>query len=155
MPRNKIYIVSSPDLISAVDRRSKTISFAPYVVQFAKRILVPSQHGIDTLGEDLLEEHGAVGLRPETLSIMHHSLAPGEDLLKVTRVMLESASWLLQSPEELHEDGKVNLFEWVRQFVTKASTDAIYGAKQNPFQDPAVYNGFWYVCRSEYDMGYG
>ncbi|KAI1074871.1 cytochrome P450 [Whalleya microplaca] len=144
VPRSKIYIVTSPNLISLIDRRSRTISFAPYVVQFAKRILIPSQHGLDALGEDLLEENGPVGLRPETLKVMHHSLSPGKDLQAITQVMLKSVTSLLHSAEIDKEEG-TKLFEMTRKIVTQASTDAIYGAEQNPFQDPIVHHGFWAI----------
>jgi hypothetical protein len=56
------------------------VSLAPYVVDFARRILVTSQHGIDILSEDLLEEKGSVRLRLETLKAIYNSLMPGEGL---------------------------------------------------------------------------
>ncbi|RYP77929.1 hypothetical protein DL769_003302 [Monosporascus sp. CRB-8-3] len=130
---------------SSIDRRSKTISFAPYVVQFAKRILIPSQNAVDVLGVDLLEENGAVGLRPETLKAMHQSLAPGEDLQATTQVMLDSVIHLLRSAEGINKNEVTELFEWIRKLVTRASTDAIYGVEKNPFQDAAVHDGFWAI----------
>ena len=58
VPRNKIYVVTSPSLVAAVDRHSKTISFAPYVVEFAKRMLLPSAEGLEALQANLSEEDG-------------------------------------------------------------------------------------------------
>lgn len=74
VPWGKIYIVNSPDLISMVDRHSKTISFAPYVVHFAKMILVLSRATVSALEENMLQTHDGLGLRPETLNVMHDSL---------------------------------------------------------------------------------
>ncbi|KAI0386949.1 hypothetical protein F5Y04DRAFT_288748 [Hypomontagnella monticulosa] len=143
VPRSKIYIVNSPSLVAAIDRRSKTISFAPYVVQFAKRILDPSQHAVEALEKDLLEENGPVGLRPETLKVMHDSLAPGDRLQAITQVMLKTVTSLVKPPHSIGRDSRIKLFDWTRRIVTRASTDAVYGA-ENPFKDAAVYDGFWY-----------
>lgn len=143
MPRNKIYIVNSPNLVAAVDRHSKSISFAPYVVEFAKRILVPSANGLEALRANLDEESGAWGCRPETLKAMHLALAPGEDLDRTSQAILESVSSLLDSVDSITNNRDFYLFSWARKLVTRASTDAIYGASKNPFQDPAVEAGFW------------
>ncbi|KAI1821852.1 cytochrome P450 [Xylaria intraflava] len=145
MPRGKVYIVNSPSLISAIDRRARTISFAPYVVQFAKRILAPSQQALSALEEDLLEENGPVGLRPETLKVMHDSLAPGGPLESTTQVMLEGVMSSLKSVRSCGEQREIGLFDWTRKLVTKASTDAIYGVEANPFQDENVYRGLWTI----------
>ncbi len=143
VPRGKIYIVTSPNLISAIDRRSKTISFAPYLVQFAKRILVPSQRGLDALGEDLLEANGPTGLRPETLKAMHHALAPGDDLEATNETMLRSVTQILDSLDHPGRVSTSNCSTGSRKSVTRASTDAIYGVERNPFRDASVYDGFW------------
>ncbi|KAK8093354.1 cytochrome P450 oxidoreductase [Apiospora hydei] len=135
LPGSKIYVVTSPNLVTAIDRRSKTISFGPYVLS------------VDLLAEDLLEDDGPVGLRPETLKVMHESLAPGDDLQAITRVMLRRVAEHL---EALHcrEDAVVaGLFDWTRKFVTRASTDAIYGPSNNPFHKEDVYNALWTIDR--------
>jgi hypothetical protein len=117
-------------------------------VQFAKRILIPSSKGLEALAEDLEEEKGAHGVRPETLKVMHDALAPGEDLENTTRAMLRSVSRLLESAGEFQgeEEGELFLFDLIRKLVTRASTDAIYGAEKNPFRNPEVEKAFWYVA---------
>ena len=143
MPRNKIYIVNSPSLVAAVDHHSKSVSFSPYVVEFAKRILIPSQPGLEALRANLDEESGAWGCRAETLKAMRLALAPGEDLDRTTQVMLDSVSSLLDSVQTIANNDHFHLFSWARKVVTQASTDAIYGASKNPFRDPTVEGGFW------------
>ena len=143
MPRNKIYVVNTPSLVAAVDRHSKTISFAPYVVEFSKRILLPSTEGLEALQANLSEEDGEWGCRPEALKAMHLALAPGEDLERTTEKFLDSVSCLLDSARTVANQENFQLFSWVRKLVTRASTDAVYGASKNPFQDPAVEAAFW------------
>ena len=144
VPQSQIYVVNSPNLVAAVDRQPKTISFAPYLVQFTKRILVPSEVGVNALADDIHGEKGAEGCRPETLKAMHITLAPGKDLDESTRVFLASCSKLLDNIPT-NDDGTIGLFAFIRRIVTLASTDAIYGPSKNPFLDPAVQNGFWWV----------
>ncbi|KAL2176533.1 cytochrome P450 [Thermothelomyces heterothallicus CBS 202.75] len=165
VPRGKMYIVTSPGLIAACDRRSKVVSFAPYVVEFGKRILAGSEHSVRLLSEDLLEEKeeakgsGADGsssssssssLRPETMAAMHRSQAPGEHLDALVRVALRSAATHIDSitGDAAAQGGAgVPLFGWVRQFMTRAGTDAVYGEEKNPFRDPEVAESFWAVDR--------
>jgi hypothetical protein len=145
LPGAQVYIVNSPHLVAAVDRNAKHISFAPYVVQFAKRILIPSLEGLDALAANIKEDDGAWGCRPETLEVMHAALVPGEDLNRTTRALLESIDKFLSS-DDISPDSHtqpIQLFSWVRRLVTIASTDAIYGSKANPFLDPKVEAGFW------------
>ncbi|KND94614.1 25-hydroxycholesterol 7-alpha-hydroxylase, partial [Tolypocladium ophioglossoides CBS 100239] len=144
VPGGKIYIVTSPSLVQAIDRRSKRISFAPYVVQFAKRILIPSQRGIETLKENIFQENGPVGLRSETLRVMHDTLAPSEYLDSMTKAMLKSLAGHFGT--RIHGEGEVvDLFGWTRNFVTRASTDPVYGTEKNPIRDPAVSRAIWAI----------
>ena len=121
-----------------IDRQPKAFSFAPYVVEFAKRILVPTEKGVEALRENINEEKGEWGVRSETLKVMHTALVPGTDLDRMTQVFVSSVSQRLNELE-----GEVNLFESVRRLVTIASTDAVYGAEANPFKDPDIEQAFW------------
>ena len=143
MPWSKIYVVNSPSLVAAVDRQPKTISFAPYLVQFAKRILVPSDAAINILTDDIHGDKGPVGCRPETLKAMHVTLAPGEDLDAATKAFLASISRMLDPIQTDSKDGTIGLFALTRKLITQASTDAIYGPSKNPFHESAVESGFW------------
>lgn len=143
VPSCKIYVINSPALAKAVDRNSRTLSFAPYVYQFAKRILQPSAAGLAALEENLHEDGGPWGCRPETMTAMHSTMAPGDDLHQISRSFLESVSKLLGEPSLQQGTG---LFVWMRKLISRSSTYAIYGAQDNPFRDPKVEAGFWYVC---------
>jgi hypothetical protein len=136
VPGNRIYIVNSPSLVASVDRNSKAISFDPYVVQFAKRIAAPSPEGLAAIAANLDEDARCVS----------SALAPGEHLDRTTDAVLESVCNLLLWDHGIAEEvkgGTFDLFLWIRRLVTKASTDGIYGVRENPFMDPKVENGFW------------
>jgi hypothetical protein len=113
--------------MDAVDRHIKTVSFAPYVVQFAKRILLPSKEGLDALTVDYHEENVSCGLQPETLRAMHAALALGKDLDCTTQNILKDVSRLLNSVGTISKNESFDLFSWVKRVISRASTDAIYG----------------------------
>ncbi|KAH8702815.1 cytochrome P450 [Phaeosphaeriaceae sp. PMI808] len=145
LPRARMYIVSSPELVTACDRRAKVISFAPYVVAFAERILAGGQESIHLLLEDLLEDRGASTLRPHTMNIMHQELVPGESLNELEHMVLEN---VLRSFDTMMANGNevvVPMLRWIRSFVSMANTNAIYGPERNPMKDPEVMEGFWAV----------
>ncbi|KAL2016806.1 hypothetical protein VTK56DRAFT_2975 [Thermocarpiscus australiensis] len=149
VPLGKMYIVTSPGLIAACDKRAKIVSFAPYVVEFGRRILAGSEESLRLLSEDLLEENGPhASLRPETMAAMHRALLPGEHLDYTMRATLRSSLGFLESAVggvTGDEGCGVPLFQWVRRFMTIAGTDAIYGEEKNPFRDPEVMDSFWAV----------
>ncbi|KAL8778771.1 MAG: hypothetical protein Q9213_007251 [Squamulea squamosa] len=74
---------------------------------------------------------------------MHSAIAPGNSLDITTEHFLRSITGFLDPINNRN----VGLFSWIRKFVTRASTDAIYGASENPFQDPAVEARFWAIDR--------
>jgi hypothetical protein len=142
VPGKKIYVVPSPQLAAQVDRNSRSISFAPYVVLFARKILIPSKKAVEKLAENL-EEDGTGGLRPETMKAMHASMAHGEDLEQTTHAVLKSLAPNLFSSKAITKTGRFKLFAWTKRVVTRASTDAVYGLQHNPFQFPNVEEDFW------------
>jgi len=119
------------------------VSFVPYVLEFAKRILLTSPHGMDMLSEDIHEESRS-GLRSETLNVIHKSLMPVNSLQSMAKDNLEQISAFLDSPIGLGDEKGFPLFQWVRQFVSVASTNVMYGP-ENPLLSPQLMDGFWYV----------
>ena len=139
---HNIYVVNSPELVSAVDRHAQDFSFAPYLVQFAARALSPSKEAVDKLSENIHGEDGDVGLRIETQKAMRGSMAAGTDTLtEMNNEILRQLCKIVDS--SIPQNGEsVELFYWVRQMVTVASTNAVYGPG-NPFRDSAVADGLW------------
>ena len=135
----KVYVVTSPALVNAVNRNSKKIAFNPFIAQLGKRMTGHDeatgqivQHNLN--GED---GHGyVIDVHDGTVA----SLAPGKDPEQMTQAMLKQVSPYLDA---LANDGEVNLFEWTRNMVTMCSTRAVYGP-DNPFNyDETLINSFW------------
>ncbi|KAJ2991563.1 hypothetical protein NUW58_g2470 [Xylaria curta] len=133
-------------MIAASDRQAKVISFAPYVVEFAKRILLASKTSIGLLSEDLLEEDG-LNLRTETMRVMHAALQPGRHLQETSQAVLMNIIRFFDFETPKISQTSIGLFQWVRRVVSLASTNAIYGPTRNPMQNDEVMEGFWSVDR--------
>ncbi|KAK7978555.1 hypothetical protein PG988_006045 [Apiospora saccharicola] len=150
--RSRTYVVTSPHLAAVCDRRSRVVSFVPCAINFAQRILRASRRTMRLLSEDLAEEKGpvaAVGLRVENMRAIHQSLVPGEHLDEISRTMLTHLANVFEAEfgGGGEEDKRIPLFRWIRNFVTIASTDTLYGPEKNPMRDAEVMNGFWEVDR--------
>lgn len=139
MLNGKIYVVTSPEMVNAVNRNSKKIAFNPFIALLGKRITAHDEATSQIVQHNLNGEHG-----PGYVIDVHHgilpSLSPGKDLEQMTRAMLLQASPFL---EALTQGSEINLFEWTRHMVTMCSTRAVYGPK-NPFNaDPGYVRSFW------------
>lgn len=91
MPLSKIYVVTTPELMSFIDRRPGIFSFNPTLVEFSKRILTVSQPSWEKLARGTLEESGKHELSHDLLRAGQESMKPGEDLECLTKRMLTSS----------------------------------------------------------------
>ena len=124
----KIYVVTSPALVNAVNRNSKKLAFNPFIAQMGKRMTGHDEPTGQIVQHNLNGENGpgyVIDVHDDTVA----SLAPGKDLEQMTQAMLEQLSPYLHA---LANDVEVNLSEWTRNMVTMCSTRAIYGP-DNPF----------------------
>ena len=141
MLNGKVYVVISPDLITAVNRNSKALAFNPFIAQLGKRITGHSDATSQIVQHNLNGEDGP-GYVIEVHDGLVAALSPGRDLEHMTEAMLIEATRLL---DILGTENEVELFGWIRHTVTMCSTQAIYGPA-NPFnQDPAFVGLFWCV----------
>lgn len=139
MLSGKIYIVTSPDLVNAVNRNSKKIAFNPFVAMLGKRITGHDEETSRIVQYNLNGEHGP-GYVIDVHDRIVASLAPGKDLQQTMKAMLSQISSYF---EALSPDAEINLFEWTRYTVTLCSTGALYGG-ENPFnKNPKFVYAFW------------
>lgn len=135
--------MNSAELVSGVDRNAQDFSFAPYLVQFAARALHPTEDATRKLSENLDGGNSDPGLRIQTQRAMRESMAAGTSALDtMNREVLRQLSNLMDVEVSVI-DGPVGLFHWVRNTITTASTNAVYGLA-NPFLRKEVADGLWY-----------
>ena len=135
-------MVNSPDLVMAVQRNSKTLSFTPFIAHTAQRITLVSKEAWAALMKNLDGKNGDWGLSADTRKGMHAALAPGKDLDTMNREMVKSVSASLDQLCRDEETTTIDLMTWIRHEITLAGTNAAYGPN-NPFKDPEVEKGFW------------
>lgn len=140
MLNRKIYVVTSPDLVSAVDRQ-KLLAFNPFIAQIGKRITDHDQATSQIVQHNLNGENGT-GYVVEVHDGTVAALAPGNSLENMTLTLLREISSYLAA---LESKKQIDFFAWTRKTITMCSTRAIYGP-QNPFnQNPDLEEAFWFV----------
>ncbi|KAL8948350.1 MAG: hypothetical protein Q9222_005460 [Ikaeria aurantiellina] len=146
----RIYVVNSPDLISAVQKNAKVLSFNPFVSFMSPKIFDCGEEGMRIINENLDGEKGPWGLLLDISKGMHNALAPSDSLDWMTRIMLNKMQSFIDPLGAGEKDVEIDLYKWVRTAFTVSSTEAIYGPK-NPFNHiPDLENAFWFVHLTAY-----
>ena len=139
MLNGKVYVVTSPDLIAAVNRNSKSLAFNPFIAQLGKRITGHDEATSRIVQHNLNGEHGP-GYVTEVHDGIVAALIPGTNLENMTEQYIREVIARLDS---LETDKDIKLFAWTRDLVTLCSTRAIYGP-ENPFDKNSKFvDLFW------------
>ena len=145
MPGQKMYVVTTPDLIQAIQKQPKALAFPPIEAKFASAVCGVSKEAHNTLLKNVNGDEGDWGLSMESYAAMRSALAPGAGLDKMNRTMIENIATSLDQIVPSRESRmRLQLSKWLRSAITLATTNAVYGP-QNPFKNQAVQDGFWYV----------
>lgn len=139
MLSGKVYVVTSPDLVAAVNRNSKALAFNPFIAAVGKRITGHDEVTSQIVQHNLNGENGpgyVIEIHDGTVA----ALVPGKTL----EDMMEPMFWGVSSHlDELERSSEVGLFTWMRKMVTMCSTRAIYGP-ESPFEKNPKYSDlFW------------
>ncbi|KAL8830239.1 MAG: hypothetical protein Q9170_005822 [Blastenia crenularia] len=139
----KIYVVNSPDLISAVQKNAKNLSFNPFVSFVSPRVFGVGEEAMAIINENIDGEEGNWGLLADTSRGMHAALAPSESLDWMTRTMLTKMMEYVDALATSKGGEEISLYKWIRTALTVSSTEAAYGPK-NPFNhQSALEDAFW------------
>ena len=143
LPGQKMYIVTSPDLIQKIQRQPKILAFAPIEAKFANQVCGVSAEAREILMKNVNGEHGEWGLSVESYEAMRVALKPGASLDDMNRLMMKNIATALDTlTPKGNKTVRVNLFQWARETVSIATTNSAYG-KLNPFQEKKVLENFW------------
>lgn len=145
---SKIYVITSIDLIGAVQRVPKILAFSPVEAKFAMTICASSKEANRILNMNINGDEGDWGYSMDYHKSLHPSMAPGPGLDAMNRVMIKNITISL---DRLYPSGKdinrpmrkqIGLMKWLRHETTLATTNSVYGPL-NPFKDPNVEEAFW------------
>ncbi|KAJ5918195.1 hypothetical protein N7454_010570 [Penicillium verhagenii] len=133
---NKAYIITSPDLMQAAQRHTKTLKFDP-LVTFGLRNVggIGNKTTLNLLRE---KESGGGGLVQKVM----HDMAPTLVGKSLDELNLRMTQLLVPHLDRLAESPVVDLYGWCRDVIMDASTDSLYGPL-NPYGDPEVAKAFW------------
>ncbi|KAL9636435.1 MAG: hypothetical protein Q9164_002820 [Protoblastenia rupestris] len=90
MPGQKMYIITAPDLIQAVQKLPKTLAFPPIEAKFASKVCVPSAEAHGILMNHVNGDEGDWGLSMESYAAMRAALTASPDLDEMNRVMIQN-----------------------------------------------------------------
>lgn len=142
-----MYVVNSPELIAAIQKQPRTISFAPLEAKLIERLFCPTAKGAKIMNANPDGTNGEEGLYAKGIKAIHAALLPGDSLDAMNRIAIHD---IAASCDELAPgmvDGtpvpvRIELMRWIRHELTMASTNAVYGP-MNPFNDPRVEDSWW------------
>ncbi|KAI4163202.1 MAG: hypothetical protein LQ342_003135 [Letrouitia transgressa] len=124
----RTYVVNSPDLVSAVQKNAKILSFNPFISFVSSRIFDADERAMAAINENIDGEQGHWGLMPEIGRGIHNTLAPGASLDWMTKTMLTKYMEFVDSLGAGKTDTgapELDLYKWVRKAFTVSSTEAV------------------------------
>jgi hypothetical protein len=135
----KVYAVWDPALIQAVFRNSQ-LSFLPFATEFAKAEL--------DLSDEMYRILTRTNLVPDFFGVIHPALS-GQHLHSMNRnALVYVASQLNDKLAQTEWLEIPNFYLWIRDLMTIATTEALYGP-DNVFRDnPGLLNDLWYGADS-------
>jgi hypothetical protein len=123
-----MYIINSPEL-QQVAFRSQTLSFDPFLIEFADRMV--------GVGPEAIKTMTAVPEDPKQLPFLkgfhkalHEHMTPGPKLQRMNDNMLKSIANVVN---DIQDETKYSLYLWLRNTITEATANAIFGSK-NPWR---------------------
>lgn len=138
LPGTRMYIVNSTALIPVVQRLYRTVSFGAIEAQAAANICSLSKPANDVVAQGLMDDDSYTA---KFASAIHPALTPGPNLDAINRNAAQSIACSLDSLQK--EGGRtVNLFDWLRDEIILATSDAVYGP-HNPLRDPELLKSWW------------
>ncbi|KAL8822521.1 MAG: hypothetical protein Q9191_006745 [Dirinaria sp. TL-2023a] len=139
----KMYVVTNLDLVQAIQKLPKVLAFSPIAAKFASQACGSSTEAHDILMKNVNGDEGNWGLSMESHEAMRTALKPGAALDDMNRLMMQNiAASLDDLTVGIGQTVEIRLSEWVRDSVTAATTNSVYGP-QSPFKERDVANAFW------------
>ncbi|KAI0854944.1 cytochrome P450 oxidoreductase [Xylaria cubensis] len=134
LPGLRLYIVNNNQLISLIERQTKTISFAPIESQATAMVLGTSMSTNKIMARD-------PGSRKNHFAAFRRTIRPVLSRGPILDGMLRRSFDTMASSIGIHLSlrlgQKVKLVEWTGHEIAQAGTNAEYG-EVNPFKDPQV-----------------
>ena len=121
--------------------RAKTMNPQSFTVNFIPPVFGIKKKTLDAmLGRDGVHESLAVPMHQ-----VFHTALSGDSL---SRLSLSTLNYAAESLNAVSKEGveATNLYVWLRDVMTRAATDGLFGREHNPYTtDPAILEAQWWV----------
>lgn len=137
MVNAKTYVITSPGMSQSAFR-SKDLSFEPFMVEFAQRMLGVSDEVMVPMAKPATEKEPHM-LR-EFVKVIHESLI-GESLHKTNIAALGGIAASINGIEKCFAPD--SLFLWLRDTLTLATSDALFGSRNPLKTNTSLIDSLW------------
>ncbi|KAF1993912.1 cytochrome P450 [Amniculicola lignicola CBS 123094] len=151
-PFQKIYVINSAPLINSVQRAYKTLTFQAVSDQFAKLICDTSSTATQLSRQELENwSQGGKDVAHSPSHVIFQGLKPGKGLDDIYKTMVEALGKSVDGLDigEEGEGKRARLLEWVREGLTGAIGEGVYG-EGNPYRSREMREALW-----KYEGGLG
>ncbi|OTA56766.1 putative cytochrome P450 [Hypoxylon sp. EC38] len=143
LPRQKMYVVTKPELIQDVHKQHKILAFPPIEAKFASKVCGASLEAQAILNKNDNGDDGGFGLSMESYAAMRAGLKPGSVVDDMNRVMVQEIAKSLDLLRPANgASRKIGMYAWLRDTITTATTRSVYGP-MNPYDDKTIADAFW------------
>lgn len=143
MPGQKMYVITKPELIQAVQKQHKVLAFPPIEAKFASKICGDSLEAQAIMGKNVNGDEGDFGLSMESQAAMKDALKPGPQLDDMNRAMIQEIANSLDLLQPVKGQTRtICMYAWLKDAITMATTRSVYGP-MNPYNDKAIADAFW------------
>lgn len=140
MPGGRVYVINSPDLVLAVQRQPKKVSFWFIEATFAVGMGGLSKEAAKALQDNIHGEDDKSSLVMDAMRVIHQDLMPSQGL---DQMSLGAAQKFAASVDVLTKNGtvEIELWKWINHELVASITDGVYGPK-NPYRNPDIIDAF-------------
>ncbi|KAJ4127784.1 hypothetical protein NW768_008057 [Fusarium equiseti] len=129
----KLYVIFDPAIIQSAYRK-KTLSFQPFAVEFAQRELL--------ISDETHKKLKHTDLVPDFFAAIHPAMA-GEHIHRMNANALNYIAKDVNSIKKGSALGHGNVWLWLRDVVTMATSEALYGPENPLREDPSLLEDLW------------
>lgn len=126
---SKVYVVTAPDLVSVVQRNSKTLSFYPFMASCLQPLLGLDNPSMKIVEKDMLSKTTSSWVS-ENYDVHHQLLGPGHTLNQFQNTSSAGLASFLN--EKFTDNTKTTVYSFGQHLFTVVNTRAMWGPK-NPF----------------------
>ncbi|KAF5023470.1 hypothetical protein F66182_4470 [Fusarium sp. NRRL 66182] len=130
----KLYVIFDPAIIQSIYRK-KTFSFEPFATEFAQREL--------GISDETFKIIRTTNIVPDFFQVIHPAMT-GDHLHRMNANALRYVSKELDSIGDARNPFKTpNLWLWLRDLMTMATAEALYGPENPLMKEPSLLRDLW------------